>query len=119
MVKRGFFFAVPVLVLLFCYGLAAAADAPTAFNMCKACHSVVAGKNGVGPSLFGVVGRKAGADGYKYSAAMMKVGTLDPATLTKFIADPKGTAPGNKMAVPGLKNPEDVKAVVDYLGTLK
>ena len=50
---------------------------------------------------------------------MMKVGTLDPATLTKFLADPKATVPGNKMAFPGVKKPEDVKAVVDYLGTLK
>ena len=61
MVKRGLLFAVPVLVLLIGYGLSAAADAPSAFNSCKACHAVVAGKNMIGPSLFGVVGRKAGA----------------------------------------------------------
>ena len=120
MLKRGLLFAVPVLVLLIGYGLSAAASAPAAFNMCKACHAVAEGKNMVGPSLFGVVGRKAGTlSGFNYSPAMMKVGTLDPATLTKFLADPKGTAPGNKMAFAGLKRPEDVKAVVDYLGTVK
>lgn len=100
---------------------ASAADAPTAFNQCKACHKVEAGKHGVGPSLDKVFGAKAGhAEGYKYSEAHLKSGlTWDEATLTKYLADPKGTVPGNKMAFAGLKKPEDLKAVVDYLKTLK
>jgi cytochrome c len=101
---------------------ATAADAPAAFNQCKACHKVEAGKNGVGPSLFGVAGKKAGAvaEGYKYSEPHKASGlTWDDANLAKYLADPKGTIPGNKMAFAGLKKPEDVKAVVDYLKTLK
>lgn len=100
---------------------ATAADAPAAFNQCKACHKVEAGKHGVGPSLFGVVGAKAGhAEGYKYSDAHIKSGlTWDEATLAKYLADPKATVPGNKMAFAGLKKDEDVKAVVEYLKTLK
>jgi len=40
-----------------------------AFAPCKACHNFQ--KNGVGPDLKGVVGRKAGTyEGYNYSAAL-------------------------------------------------
>ncbi|CCG42868.1 c-type cytochrome [Magnetospirillum molischianum] len=102
---------------------ATAADAPPAFNQCKACHSVEAGKNGVGPSLAGVYGRKVGlAPNYKYSAVHLASGmTIDEAMLTKYLANPKETIPGNKMgaAFGGLKNPADVATVIAYLKTLK
>ncbi|CAA7621068.1 Cytochrome C2 [Candidatus Terasakiella magnetica] len=99
---------------------ASADDAPSAFNACKACHKVEAGKNGVGPSLAGVFGRKAGsAPGFKYSDAMAAAGAWDEAALGKYLADPKGAIPGNKMAFAGLKKPEDVAAVVAYLKTVK
>ncbi len=98
-----------------------AAEAPKAFNQCKACHKVEAGKNGVGPTLFEVFGAKAGhVQGYKYSQAHLDSGlTWDEATLTEYLADPKKKVPGNKMAFAGLKNPEDVVAVIEYLKTLK
>ncbi len=100
---------------------ASAADAPPAFNVCKACHKVEAGKNAVGPSLFGVFGAKAGhvAD-YKYSDAHKNSGlTWDEPTLTKYLADPKATVPGNKMVFPGVKDPAAIAALIEYLKTLK
>lgn len=101
---------------------AMAQEAPKAFNQCKACHKVEPGKNGVGPSLFGIFGSKLGqAQGFKYSDAHMKFAqqTVDEPFLTKYLADPKGTIPGNKMVFAGLKNPDDVNAVIAYLKTLK
>ncbi|MFG1429474.1 cytochrome c family protein [Xanthobacter sp. V2C-8] len=100
---------------------AQAADAPPAFNQCKACHRVEAGKNLVGPSLFGVYGRQSGTvEGFNYSPAMKNANlTWDEASLTKYLSNPKEAVPGNKMAFMGLKKPEDVKAVVDYLATLR
>jgi cytochrome c len=45
------------------------ADGEKLFKRCAACHSLDAGKNKVGPSLAGVIGRTSGtAPGYKYSA---------------------------------------------------
>jgi len=107
--------------LLVAPGMVLAADAPAAFTQCKACHSVEAGKNGVGPSLAGVYGRKAGTlAGFKYSEPHLKSGlTWDEPTLTKYLASPKDVIPGNKMVFAGLKDSADVAAVIAYLKTLK
>lgn len=110
-----------LICVIFSGKLLHAQIAPVAFNQCKACHKVVAGQNGVGPSLFAVYGKKAGqANGYKYSDKHLQSNLLwDEKTLTKYLADPKGTIPGNKMAFAGVKRPDDVKLIVDYLKTLK
>ena len=91
-----------------------------AFRPCVACHEVETERNKVGPHLKGVVGRKAASvQGYNYSPAMKKAGegglVWDEATLAKFLADPKGTVPGNKMAYPGMKDPAAVQNVISYL----
>jgi cytochrome c len=89
-----------------------------AFAVCKACHKVGEGaKNGVGPTLNGVVGRAAGTvEGYKYSDAMMGSGiTWDEANLSEYIKNPKEKVPGNKMAFPGVKDEEKVENIVEYL----
>jgi len=88
---------------------------------CAVCHAAEAGKNKAGPSLAGVVGRKAGAvEGFKYSDAMKNSGvTWSNDTLDKYLADPKAFMPGNRMLYPGLKKEADRKAVIDYLDTLR
>lgn len=46
----------------------AAADGEKLFKRCSACHTLLEGKNKVGPSLADILGRKSGtAPGYKYS----------------------------------------------------
>ncbi|HKF72046.1 MAG TPA: cytochrome c family protein [Stellaceae bacterium] len=89
-------------------------------QQCGLCHDVAAGKNRVGPSLFGVVGRKAGgADGFHYSDGNKNSGlTWDQATLDKYLADPRATVPGTTMTYAGLKNDEQRKDIIAYLATL-
>jgi len=88
---------------------------------CAVCHSVEAGKNKIGPSLAGVVGRKAGSiEGFKYSDAMKNSGvTWSNETLDKYLTDPKTFVAGNRMTFAGVKKAEDRKALIDYLDTVK
>jgi cytochrome c len=87
------------------------------FNRCKICHAIEAGKNMVGPSLHGIVGRKAGAaDNFVYSEAMKGSGIVwDDDTLTKYLRDPKAVVPGGKMAFPGLKDDNQIADLLAYL----
>ena len=88
------------------------------FAQCGACHTTVKGKNGLGPSLHGVIGRKAGtAEGFKnYSPAMQKSGGVWTAeNLDKYLPDPKAFIPGNRMIFAGLKKAEDRANVIAYL----
>ncbi len=96
-----------------------AANGEEIFAKCKACHTVEAGKNKVGPSLAGVVGRKSGtAEGFNYSDAMKNAGlTWDEATLNTYLTAPKKLVPGTKMAFPGLPNEQDRLDVIAYLNS--
>ena len=63
------------------------------FGQCRACHSLDAGKNGVGPSLHGLFGRTAGTvEKYSYSTDMKLAGEKglkwDEATVFEYLADP-------------------------------
>ena len=96
-----------------------AAKGQRVFNtQCRTCHKVEKDASSpVGPSLFGLIGRKSGTlDGFAYSEAMKKAGiTWDEATLTEYLKDPKAKVPGTKMAYAGLKNPAQLEDLVAYL----
>ena len=87
------------------------------FARCGICHTVEVGKNKIGPSLAGVVGRKAGTlAGYNYSTQMVASGvTWTPAVLDKYLTKPQSVVPGTKMIFPGLPNAVDRANVIAYL----
>ncbi len=94
---------------------------PVAFAQCASCHSVKPGMNGIGPSLAGVFGRKAGlAPGFAFSDALKASGkTWDEASLDAFLTNPMGVVPGTRMTYMGQTDPAKRKAVIEYLKTLK
>lgn len=87
------------------------------FNKCKACHTLIPGRNTIGPSLHGVLGREAGTvKGFRYSNAMKEANVIcSPETLAKYIAAPKKFIPGNRMPFPGLKKRADRENLIAYL----
>lgn len=90
------------------------------FGKCKACHKLEDGANATGPHLYGVVDRATGSvDGYNYSGALVAVtDTWTPEALDGFFTNPKGYAPGTKMAFSGLKKATDRANLIAYLQTI-
>lgn len=91
------------------------------FRQCSVCHSDQKGENRVGPSLYGVYGRKAGeAPGFSYSKAVKDSGiTWNEDSLEKYLQNPQRVIKGTRMAFPGLQKPEDRANVIAYLKSLK
>jgi len=103
--------------------MVAAADAGNGeklYRRCQACHKLEDGANGVGPHLYGVVGRDiASADGFNYSDALSGIDgawTLDQ--LSAWIENPREFAPGNRMGFAGLKDEQDRADLMAYLQTI-
>ena len=92
------------------------------FSRCAACHTITkGGPNGIGPNLFGVVGRKAGTvKDFSYSAALKGSGiTWNAANLDKWIEHPAALVPGNRMAFAGISDSGQRVDLIAYLATLK
>ncbi len=95
-----------------------ATDGAKIFKKCAACHSISkGGANKIGPALWGVIGRKAGAiSDYKYSKALVAHGKIwSFEEMNGFLIKPKEWIKGTKMAFAGLKNAKDRAAVILYM----
>ena len=95
-------------------------DGAKVFRKCSACHKLVAGENGTGPYLYGVVGRaKGAADGFGYSDALASMGgEWTPENLSDFLEKPSSYAPGTSMSFAGLKKIDDRADLIAYLDSL-
>ncbi|MDE2562857.1 MAG: c-type cytochrome [Sphingomonadales bacterium] len=88
---------------------------------CSACHAASAdAAKGVGPALYGVIGRKAASvPGFAYSAAMKGSGlTWSGPEIEALIANPQGIVPGTSMNAGAVSDANARHAIVQYLKTL-
>ena len=105
-----------------------AARGKKVFNKCKACHKIVANKKGIGPSLHGLFGRKAGTlKKFKYSKDVKMAGekglVWNAENFVAYIAAPKKYLGGligkkkarTKMSFNGLKKSKDRDDLLAYL----
>lgn len=101
--------------------LARLADHPGAevFRACSACHTLDPdGGNRAGPTLHGVIGRRIGsAAGYDYSPALRRMDIVwSRDTIAKlFEIGPNAYTPGTKMPEQRVTDPDDLRALVDYI----
>ncbi len=93
------------------------AERPASFEQCAVCHSMDAGVQGLGPSLAGIYGRKAGmVEGFQYSTAMKQSNiTWDDTQLDLYLADPNAAVNGTNMAFAGEKDQTRRHEIIGYL----
>jgi cytochrome c len=125
-IMRHLSIAAAILLPFICATGAAAQDAEkgeNVFKACRACHQVGEGaKNGVGPVLNGIVGRKAGSiEGFNYSEANKEAGAgglvWTEEKLFEYLEKPMVFMPKTKMAYAGLKDEGDRKDIIAFLKT--
>lgn len=116
-----------ILALTFAASLPASAQDAAAGEgvfkrVCATCHNAtVEGPRKLGPTLHGVVGRKAASvEGFRYSTAKRDADLVwTPDKLSPYLLNPREFMPGTTMAYAGLKNDADRANVIAYLQTLK
>jgi glucose/arabinose dehydrogenase len=91
---------------------------------CALCHATSLGPGnttiaGQGPSLVGIVGRRAGTGAnFGYSKALVDSGIVwDAASLDRFLASPVAAVPGTTMPIP-VGSAENRRNLIAYLKTL-
>ena len=88
------------------------------FQACAACHSLEPERNMTGPTLAGVLHRRAGTlpsfDRYSPALKASQIEWNDK-TLDAWIADPQRLVPGNQMTFPGIKDAQQRRDLIAFL----
>jgi len=111
-----------VMVATACFAAGDAKAGQKTFVLCAACHTAEKNKNMAGPSLFGIVGRKAAvAPGYVYSPALERAGkdgvVWNEATLDMWLLNSKKV--DGVIHVMRLLDEKKRQDLIAYLKTLK
>ena len=88
------------------------------FKKCVHCHSYKRHQSHrIGPNLYGMFGRKAGAIAdYDYSEAWKDANFVwTDKTLDKYLMAPHKMIPNNRMPFDGLSRPDDRRALIVYM----
>lgn len=92
------------------------------FAKCTACHTVAqGGPNGIGPNLFGIMGKPIGQHvaGFAYSADLSgHGGNWSWENMDAWLKSPKAFASGTKMTFAGLSKPEDRANIMLYMESM-
>ena len=123
MVRRLGIRAITVTLVSLVFSASALAESDLArgaqaARACMACHSFAPGRHMTGPSLAGVLGRKAGtADGFaRYSDALKQSGLVwDKRNLDAWLKNPAALVSGNAMTFPGIADARTRADLVAYI----
>jgi cytochrome c len=98
----------------------ASSGPPQSYLICSSCHAVEPGKNGIGPSLAGIYGKKAASvPGYSYSEPLKKANiTWTDAALDKWLEAPMKMVPGTRMVFGGIPDAAKRKELIAYMKSL-
>ncbi len=120
MSQRKVFLAFICQLFLFAVATAEDDDRKIAFdNHCRTCHSLKKGDNRLGPSLYGILGAKAGqVDGYDAYSGTLGGFTWDEATLDKFIANPVSISTSTNMIYPPVADAATRKKIIEFIKSL-
>lgn len=96
-----------------------AAAGERAYGKCRSCHLLEPGRNTIGPTLHGVVGRQAGTvAGFNYSDANASADLeWTPEALFDYLENPREFMPGNRMPFAGISDPQERADIVAFLET--
>jgi cytochrome c len=90
-------------------------------HACMTCHSPDPAKNAFGPSLIGVIGRRAGSvPRFAYSDAVKNSGVVwTEESLRAWMSDNEALIPGTRMRHVSIKDPAEQDFLLAYIRSLK